>query len=119
MILYKWIYPGQAPGLINSIIEFAMMAEPEVQLYPGQAQIQKVMFILMLVCIPWMLIMKPVLLKFKHSKSAPIAAKADLEMGSDTDSSDDDDDDEFEFGEEAIHQLIETIEFALGAISNT
>jgi len=86
----------------------------EVQLYPGQLYVQLFLVFLMFISVPWMLFIKPFILKSQH--------KAKL-RGSGRQLMDEDDDDvdeeEFEFGEVFVHQIIHTIEFVLGAVSNT
>jgi len=132
LIIYKWIYPGTAPGLINTIIEFAMFQTPTQVLYPGQETVQKAMIIGLVCCVPWMLLPKPVLLKKHHDRLNKIKQSAlsgrkrdtsDLELSmlveNQKEAGGQDEEEEFEFGECLIHQLIETIEFVLGAVSNT
>eukprot|EP00915_Cephaloidophora_sp_WS-2016_P010400 GHVH01015210.1.p1 GENE.GHVH01015210.1~~GHVH01015210.1.p1 ORF type:complete len:811 (+),score=140.61 GHVH01015210.1:2498-4930(+) len=133
LIIYKWIWPGSAPGLINSIIEFAMFTTPAQTLYTGQAFIQKAMFLGLVLCVPWMLIPKPLLLKKHHDRLAKVKNQASRQREEHRDAADlelsmlvesemkgtEIEDEEFDFGEEFIHQLIETIEFVLGAVSNT
>eukprot|EP00915_Cephaloidophora_sp_WS-2016_P000770 GHVH01001031.1.p1 GENE.GHVH01001031.1~~GHVH01001031.1.p1 ORF type:complete len:868 (-),score=149.92 GHVH01001031.1:872-3475(-) len=136
MIIYKWVTPGGAPNLINAIIEYAMLTEPSIELYDNQQTIQMWMVLVMVLTIPWMLIPKPILelLKSKKNDKKRNTEIANLQLdavesGATTDEGKDAkvdlikqpvyDEDSFQFGEEMIHQLIETIEFVLGAISNT
>lgn len=42
----------------------------DVQLYPGQAFVQTVLLLVALICVPWMLCMKPYILWKKHKKTA-------------------------------------------------
>merc|ERR1711929_16479 len=114
-----------------------------------QMLLQEILVICMGVSIPWMLVFKPLLLKSKHNREMEAQQRhpADLEAPADgngygklLDGHGDDDDeekyeseprqkaghggghghgDEFEFSEVVIHQLIHTIEYVLGTISNT
>lgn len=143
----------------------------DVPLYAGQGFVQTVLLLVALVCVPWMLCMKPYILWKKHQK---IAAQGYAQIGANGGFHDDETDlndgangftagrlsgdepatdnaheemnqehvrslltavpvssgtttdliwsyqgEEFEFGEIAIHQVIHTIEFCLGCISNT
>lgn len=140
----------------------------DVQLYPGQGFVQTVLLLVALICVPWMLCMKPYILWQKHKKTA---AQGYAQLGSAGAYQDDDTDvndggngftagnlsgeengngsheqmneehvrfhftptwwrtladptpqiqkEEFDFGEIAVHQVIHTIEFCLGCISNT
>merc|ERR1712000_339083 len=63
-----------------------------------QPLVQLILVVVAVACIPVMLLAKPLLMR-RDAKRAG--------------------DDTFEFGELLVHQIIETIEFVLGAISNT
>merc|ERR1711879_386372 len=113
-----------------------------------QMLLQEILVICMGVSIPWMLVFKPLLLKSKHNREMeaqqrhPVDDEAPADgngYGKLLDGHDDDDDEkyeseprpkaghggghghgeEFDFSEVVIHQLIHTIEYVLGTISNT
>lgn len=136
LIVYKWLTPegNPKPSIIAAMIGMVMLKDvkPEEQFYPNQKLIQTILLILALVSIPWMLLPKPFMEKWAHSRRVqkrhesaaahteervPLGDGKDLE--SSKSSSDGPVEDEFEMGEAFIHQMIETIEFALGTISNT
>eukprot|EP01087_Luapelamoeba_hula_P018216 TRINITY_DN5852_c0_g1_i2.p1 TRINITY_DN5852_c0_g1~~TRINITY_DN5852_c0_g1_i2.p1 ORF type:complete len:752 (+),score=136.38 TRINITY_DN5852_c0_g1_i2:616-2871(+) len=121
LIFLKWctnfIEQGRvAPYLLNVMID--MFLKPtnlpeENKLFPGQLEIQWVLILIAFVSVPLMLFPKPFLLRRDHNKGY----KALPDHHSDDDAGDHEE--EFEFGEVLIHQVIHTIEFVLGAISNT
>ncbi|KAI9140231.1 V-type ATPase, V0 complex, 116kDa subunit family [Paraphysoderma sedebokerense] len=166
-ILYKWSVnwaalgtpdkPGtaEAPGLLNMLIfMFLQPGTIEKELYKGQATVQVILVLVALVCVPWMLCVKPYLLRKEHMRHvaagyatlsvppSPVTQQPgspDIEQhgeaslsagvhgaggsaGSPSPSSNHGEDmhsDHFDFGEIVIHQVIHTIEFCLGCISNT
>ena len=86
-------------------------------MYPGTVQV--VLLLVLLVAVPWMLLPKPLILKKRHEARvaagyAPLAH--DEEDGEDKGHGHGG---EFEFGEVMVHQMIHTIEFVIGAVSNT
>ena len=137
-IIYKWSIDGYAtdasgqllhnspPGLLNRLIY--MFLRPGVvawpaKLFAGQAQLQGFLLLLAFVCVPWMLCTKPYLLYKEHQAKA---AQGYLPVDHDDDVMDDanaiagdGEHEEFVLGEVVIHQVIHTIEFCLGCISNT
>lgn len=108
------------------------------RLFPGQNFVQLVLLAAALVAVPWMLFPKPLILKAKHdakkkdayrplvddgegaeflpSTSGGIESSA---LGSEMDDGREGDDDEFDFANTFVNQMIHTIEFVLGAVSNT
>lgn len=152
-IIYKWTvdWPAvgkPAPSLLNMLIYmFLSPGTIEDELYPGQASLQIFLTLIALVCVPWMLLYKPLMLRREHSKpqrdgyqglDGPARVSAldedDDEPGRhsiETDASghalignnnaghDDDEHHEFDFSEEMIHQIIHTIEFCLNCVSHT
>ncbi|ORY48231.1 V0/A0 complex, 116-kDa subunit of ATPase [Rhizoclosmatium globosum] len=73
IILYKWAVPwpnpSEAPGLLNTLI-YMVLSPGTIQmpLYPGQATLQTFLILLWVICIPWMLLVKPYMLKWEHNK---------------------------------------------------
>lgn len=145
-IIYKWSIDwsqpgaGNPPNLLNMLIYMFLSPgsiSPEEQLYSGQGFIQVVLLLLALICIPWMLCVKPYLEYKAHQNilgqgygrvGANNLSQDDLrrtsheideeETGHVT-SHGDGEEHGFDMGDIIIHQSIHTIEFALGCISNT
>jgi len=125
LIVLKWVQ-GSKPDLYHVMIY--MFLSPfddlgENQLFMGQTYVQVVLLVIALVAVPWMLLPKPLILRKQHIQKMQGRAYGVL-GGSDTESTDLDaegehDEEEFEFGEVLVHQMIHTIEFVLGAVSNT
>ncbi|CAI0437872.1 unnamed protein product [Linum tenue] len=127
LIIMKWVSGSQA-DLYHVMIYMFLSPTDELgenQLFPGQKNTQMVLLLLALVAVPWMLFPKPFLLKREYEKThqgqsyAPLPStdeSAELEAAHDGSHGGHG---EFEFSEVFVHQMIHTIEFVLGAVSNT
>lgn len=116
------------PSLLDSLIK--MFMEPgyvpiENQLIGGQGPLQALLILVAFVSVPMLLFPKPFLLKREHE--AKLAARGGFQplqnFAHEADESGGDHGhghgEEFEFGEVMVHQMIHTIEYVLGCISNT
>ena len=137
-IIYKWSVDWYAtdaaghplhnspPGLLNMLIYMFLSpgnVAPESRLFAGQAQLQTLLLLVAVVCVPWMLLAKPYILYRENQAKATqgylpvdrddVMADADAIDGGGAEH------EEFSLGEVFIHQVIHTIEFCLGCISNT
>lgn len=144
MVLFKWASnwsQREAPSLLNTLIYmFLSPGSVSVPLFRGQAGLQVFLLLLAFVCIPWMLLAKPYMLRAEHNKhidqgytnlsrenlvdpSPSFDADRsgnDLQSSSHRNSTQEMNHEEhFDFSEVMIHQVIHTIEFALNGISNT
>ena len=151
-IVYKWSIdwyspsrPDDAPGppgLLNLLIYMFLQpgtVKPEEQLYPGQSVVQVILLLVAVICVPILLLLKPLYLRWEHNRARALgyrgigetsrfsALDADDEdgqlmnggrdsMGSDheaaamiTQDIGDEEHEEFEFSEVMIHQTIHTI----------
>ncbi|XP_030447034.2 V-type proton ATPase subunit a3-like isoform X1 [Syzygium oleosum] len=125
LIIVKWCTGSQADLYHVMIYMFLSPMEDlgENQLFVGQKFLQVMLLLLALAAVPWMLFPKPLILKKQHEErhkgqQYAILHSVDdpLEMDLHSDSHGHE---EFEFSEVFVHQLIHTIEFVLGAVSNT
>jgi len=73
MIIYKWMFVSDrenAPMLIrtmiNMFLSFNDPIKPEELLYPGQFNIQRILVVVIIACVPWLLIPKPTILILRH-----------------------------------------------------
>ncbi|KAL0741489.1 hypothetical protein Bca4012_083002 [Brassica carinata] len=124
LIIIKWCTGSQADLYHVMIYMFLSPMEDlgENQLFPHQKTVQLTFLFLALISVPWMLLPKPFILKKQHEARHQGQSYAQLE----TDESLQVETnggahghEEFEFSEIFVHQLIHTIEFVLGAVSNT
>ncbi len=123
-ILYKWSvnWPatGRAPpSLLNMLIYmFLSPGTIEDQLYPGQAVVQTILLLTALVCVPWMLLLKPLYLRWQHKRVAALGYRG-IGHQRQVDGNDEDEDfagaviseemheeEEFDFSEIMIHQVM-------------
>lgn len=125
LIIVKWCTGSQADLYHVLIYMFLSPTDDlgENQLFFGQKFLQIVLLLLALVAVPWMLLPKPFLLKKQHEERHQgrqydvlhnIEDSYEMENHHDSHGHE-----EFEFSEVFVHQLIHTIEFVLGAVSNT
>ncbi|AMD20882.1 HDR140Wp [Eremothecium sinecaudum] len=141
-IIYKWtkdwIKDGKpAPGLLNMLINmFLSPGVADEKLYVGQSFLQVILLLVALVCVPWLLLYKPLMLKrqndlsmqkgfqsFEDQRVHEILLEAQENAGDEMIVSDyhheESPIDDFNFGDVMIHQTIHTIEFCLNCISHT
>lgn len=133
-IIFKWTKDWikddkAAPGLLNMLIN--MFLAPGViddQLYWGQKYLQQLLLVAALVCVPWLLLYKPLTLRKQHASS--LGAYENIEHSALQPQLTGEEEmivtdfenvahEEFNFGDVMIHQVIHTIEFCLNCISHT
>eukprot|EP00268_Persea_americana_P062128 TRINITY_DN793_c0_g1_i1.p1 TRINITY_DN793_c0_g1~~TRINITY_DN793_c0_g1_i1.p1 ORF type:complete len:824 (+),score=150.46 TRINITY_DN793_c0_g1_i1:177-2648(+) len=126
LIIVKWV-TGSKADLYHIMIYMFLSPTDELgenQLFAGQKTLQLVLLLLAFVAVPWMLLPKPFLLKKQHEERHQGQSYTMLQ-GTEIESFETEPDhgppghEEFEFSEVFVHQLIHTIEFVLGAVSNT
>jgi V-type H+-transporting ATPase subunit a len=113
LIFYKWIHDfgtDNPPFLLPVIINmFLSPAKIDYELYSGQQGVQNFLLAAALIAVPIMLFTKPCVLKRQNQTRQHGFSVVE----------EDEEEEHFEFGEVFIHQVIHTIEFTLGSISNT
>jgi V-type H+-transporting ATPase subunit a len=144
-IIYKWSIPwydpdangnprNSPPGLLNLLIYMFLQpghVEPANELFSHQGHVQLILLGIAVICIPWMLFTKPLILRREYKKIRAqgyhnpqadvtrISTDENNEHGGAVVAEEMHEEEEFNFGEVMIHQVIHTIEFCLGCISNT
>ncbi|XP_064439166.1 V-type proton ATPase 116 kDa subunit a 1 isoform X4 [Mirounga angustirostris] len=105
LIFYKWTAYNantseKAPSLLIHFINMFLFSygdSSNSMLYSGQKGIQCFLVVVALLCVPWMLLFKPLVLRHQYLRRKHL----------------------FDFGDTMVHQAIHTIEYCLGCISNT
>lgn len=131
-IVYKWTVDWfaidkQPPGLLNMLISmFLSPGTVTEQLYEGQSTVQVILLLIALVCVPWLLLLKPLYYKRKLDREAAAHEYQQLSndetsesVGHEINDDDDEGHEEHNFGDIMIHQVIHTIEFCLNCVSHT
>ncbi|XP_027394683.1 V-type proton ATPase 116 kDa subunit a 4 isoform X2 [Bos indicus] len=140
MIIFKWCsfdvsVSRRAPSILIHFINmflFNYKDSSNVPLYQHQQKVQSFFVIMALISVPWMLLIKPFILRANHRKSQLQASRIPEDTTENTEGDNsghsasvgahgaqDDHDQEFNFGDIFVHQAIHTIEYCLGCISNT
>ncbi|XP_072176712.1 V-type proton ATPase 116 kDa subunit a 1-like [Diadema setosum] len=143
LIFAKWLMfdvwnMHDAPSLILTLINMGLLGKPDPVMFKGQVPLQQFLILLAFACIPWMLMIKPFILRAQHNKKVQKAVMyrdvrvlsgqteetAEVlhhdELESETSGlKPAQEEEEFEFGEIFVYQAIHTIEYCLGCISHT
>jgi V-type H+-transporting ATPase subunit a len=117
----------EIPSLLNLIVDMFLSpmslngVNVADRMWNSQQIIQILLLFVAIICIPWMLLPKPFLLKRDHEQQHyhRLSVNSEAEGMVIGHGDDHEDEEEFEFQEVMIHQIIHTIEYVLGAISNT
>uniref|UniRef100_A0A0K8RT89 V-type proton ATPase subunit a n=1 Tax=Crotalus horridus TaxID=35024 RepID=A0A0K8RT89_CROHD len=140
LIFYKWAaYNAKnsmyAPSLLIHLINmFLFSYEKDAKmLYSGQKGLQCFLVVVAFLCIPWMLVAKPLILRQQYLQrkhlgtlnfggirvgNGPTEEDAEI-IQHDQLSTHSEEGEEFNFGDTIVNQAIHTIEYCLGCISNT
>uniref|UniRef100_A0ACD5XJK3 Uncharacterized protein n=1 Tax=Avena sativa TaxID=4498 RepID=A0ACD5XJK3_AVESA len=128
LIIIKWCTGSKADLYHVMIYMFLSPTDDmgENELFPHQKYVQQALLVIALISVPWMLIPKPFILKNEHERRHQGHQYAQLEGADESviaelgvHHEESNHHEEFEFSEVFVHQLIHTIEFVLGAVSNT
>lgn len=131
LIILKWFIdynaaecvtnPTCSPPDLKSVLIRMFMSPgnlpPEMVMFPGQNAIQLILMVSALIAVPWMLLPKPLILRARHNNKRRYSRLSSNEDAPTVE--DDGHSANFDFTEVFVHQMIHTIEFVLGAISNT
>jgi V-type H+-transporting ATPase subunit a len=130
LCLYKWAQPYShwielgidPPFLLNVMIQ--MFLSPvnlakENKLFQQQAVLQPILLLIAVLCIPVMLLAKPLYLREKNKKALQRIPTHEGDGHHGGHGGHGHDEEEFDFSEIFVKQCIHTIEYVLGAISNT
>ena len=120
MIIIKWCTTWtnthDAPSLLETMTNFFLSPGfVSVPLFAGQAGIQVFLLLIAFSMVPILLAVIPYLAKKENDAKVRRGGSLVAHEGGEAD----DEDDEFDFGEIMIHQIIHTIEYVLGCVSNT
>uniref|UniRef100_UPI00359018C4 V-type proton ATPase 116 kDa subunit a 1-like isoform X6 n=1 Tax=Myxine glutinosa TaxID=7769 RepID=UPI00359018C4 len=142
LIFYKWcnytVHDSRnAPSLLIAFINMFLFTyeDSNPRLYRGQNGFQTFLMVLALLCIPWLLFAKPVVLWYEDRKKKHLGTTtfAGLRVGNgptDEDAGiiehdelsnrlDEDEPSQLDLADVFVNQAIHTIEYCLGCISNT
>ncbi|CAA0823163.1 V-type proton ATPase subunit a1 [Striga hermonthica] len=126
LIIIKWCTGSQADLYHVMIYMFLSPFEDlgENKLFWGQGVLQVILLLLAVIAVPWMLFPKPFILKRLHTerfqgRKYGILGTSDMYNVEEPDSARQSHHEEFNFSEVFVHQMIHSIEFVLGAVSNT
>ncbi|KAG8565979.1 hypothetical protein GDO81_013050 [Engystomops pustulosus] len=111
LILFKWCaYDAStsrfAPSLLIHFINMFLFNYSDTSLpmlYSGQKGLQCFLVVCAFLCVPWMLVLKPLMLRQQYLRRKHLPAVEEV----------------FNFGDVVVNQAIHTIEYCLGCISNT
>ncbi|KAM6295543.1 V-type proton ATPase 116 kDa subunit a 1 isoform 9-T9 [Aegotheles albertisi] len=141
LIFYKWTaYDAhtskEAPSLLIHFINMFLFSYGDTSnkmLYKGQKGFQCFLVVVALLCVPWMLVAKPLVLRHQYLRrkhlgthnfggirvgNGPTEEDAEI-IQHDQLSTHSEEGEEFDFGDTVVYQAIHTIEYCLGCISNT
>ncbi|XP_042743856.1 V-type proton ATPase 116 kDa subunit a 1 isoform X8 [Tympanuchus pallidicinctus] len=141
LIFYKWTaYDAhtskEAPSLLIHFINMFLFSYGDTSnkmLYKGQKGLQCFLVVVALLCVPWMLVAKPLVLRHQYLRrkhlgthnfggirvgNGPTEEDAEI-IQHDQLSTHSEEGEEFDFADTVVYQAIHTIEYCLGCISNT
>ncbi|KAM4033842.1 V-type proton ATPase 116 kDa subunit a 1 isoform 2-T2 [Anomaloglossus baeobatrachus] len=141
LVLFKWCaYDAStskvAPSLLIHFINMFLFnySDPSFpMLYSGQKGLQCFLVVCAFLCVPWMLVLKPLMLRHQYLRrkhlgthnfggirvgNGPTEEDAEI-IQHDQLSMHSEEGEEFNFGDVVVNQAIHTIEYCLGCISNT
>ncbi|KAJ1515192.1 H(+)-transporting V0 sector ATPase subunit a [Coelomomyces lativittatus] len=152
-IIYKWVTPWPDPSKATPLLSMmiGMFISPgtvdeNTQLYAGQSVVQVILILVAVICVPWMLLLKPILLKREHQRTvgyatlstqglldqtpsslhhpsneftSPITPPSSGGVGNSPGGHGSGGSAHFDLSEIFIHQAVHSIEYCLGCVSNT
>ncbi|XP_073428437.1 V-type proton ATPase 116 kDa subunit a 1 isoform X6 [Dendrobates tinctorius] len=141
LILFKWcaydaFSSKDAPSLLIHFINMFLFNYSDSSLpmlYSGQKGLQCFLVVCAFLCVPWMLVLKPLMLRHQYLRrkhlgthnfggirvgNGPTEEDAEI-IQHDQLSMHSEEGEEFNFGDVVVNQAIHTIEYCLGCISNT
>jgi len=115
-----------APSILITFINMVLFKDNDEELdpadgcdtmymYAGQKHIQRLLVLVAVVCIPWMLLVKPFMEMREHNQKASARRQTNVNGGGETQPADE----AFDTSEVFILQGIHTIEYVLGSVSHT